>query len=106
MTDTVEMIDVRGKRIQVLRGGAGEPLLYLHSGGGETYWMPFNEALAEHYSVIAPAHPGFDQSEGLDRIRDIEDLAFQYLDLLDTLKLDRVNIVGLSLGGWIGAELA
>ncbi|MEW6732247.1 MAG: alpha/beta hydrolase [Acidobacteriota bacterium] len=106
MTGQVEFLDVHGVRTQVLRGGSGQPLLYLHTGGGETFWLPFHEALATHYSLIAPAHPGFDQSEGLNRIQDIEDLAFHYLDLLDALKLDRVNIVGASFGGWIAAELA
>jgi pimeloyl-ACP methyl ester carboxylesterase len=106
MTDQVEYIDIRGARIQVLSGGEGSPLVYLHSGGGETFWLPFHEALAQHFRVYAPAHPGFDQSEGLDRIRDIEDLAFHYLDLLDAMKLDKVDIVGLSLGGWIAAEFA
>lgn len=106
MTEIVDFIDVRGLRIQVLSGGQGDPLVYLHSAGGETFWMPFHQALAQHFRVIAPVHPGFDQSEGLDRIRDIEDYAFHYLDVLDALKLERVNIVGLSLGGWIAAELA
>ena len=33
-------------------------------------------------------------------------LAYFYLDLLQELKLDAVHLVGLSLGGWIAAELA
>jgi pimeloyl-ACP methyl ester carboxylesterase len=103
---TVDFVDVRGSKIQVMRGGAGEPLLYLHSAGGETIPMPFHDALAEEFSLIAPAHPGFDQSQGIEKISDIEDLVFYYLDFLDTLGLDKVNLVGTSLGGWIGAELA
>src|SRR5690349_3092299 len=106
MSERVEFIDVRGSRIQVLQGGEGDPLLYLHSGGGETFWLPFHEGLAKNFSVIAPVHPGFDQSEGINRIQDIEDLAFHYLELLDVMKLDKVNIVGTSLGGWIAAEVA
>src|SRR5262249_60250758 len=37
---------------------------------------------------------------------EVSDLAFLYLDLLDTLRLDRVHLVGASLGGWIAAEMA
>jgi pimeloyl-ACP methyl ester carboxylesterase len=33
-------------------------------------------------------------------------LAFHYLDLLDTLGLERVHVVGASFGGWIAAEMA
>lgn len=103
---TVDYIDVRGAKIQYLKGGSGETLLYLHSGGGETFALPFHEALAQNFSLIAPAHPGYDQSAGLERIRDIEDLAFHYLDLMDALNLDKIHVVGTSLGGWLAAELA
>jgi pimeloyl-ACP methyl ester carboxylesterase len=103
---TEEFWVVGGKRTKVNRGGSGAPLLYLHSAGGETFWFPFHEALAQHFEVFAPAHPGADRSEGLDQIRDMEDLAFHYLDFIDHMGWPRVRVVGSSLGGWIAAELA
>src|SRR5262249_38113764 len=45
-------------------------------------------------------------SEGLDAIETMEDLVFHTVDVLDALGLGRVDVVGLSLGGWLGAELA
>ncbi len=102
----MEMLQLNGAPLQMLRGGSGPPLLYLHSAGGEVAWLPFHELLARDFDVLAPAHPGFAGSEGLDHIDDMEDLAFHYLDLLDHLGLGRANIVGLSLGGWLAAELA
>ena len=39
MPDTV-FLDIAGKKTQVTIGGEGPPLLYLHSAGGETDWMP------------------------------------------------------------------
>ena len=36
-----EFLDIRGKNIQMLSGGNGDPLLYLHSAGGEVAWLPF-----------------------------------------------------------------
>lgn len=101
-----EFIDVRGARIQLLHGGSGEPLLYLHSAGGELAWLPFFEQLSREFTVYVPAHPGFAHSEGLDRIDTIFDLVFHYLDLMDTLGLATANMAGLSLGGWLAAELA
>ncbi|MFW6125103.1 MAG: alpha/beta fold hydrolase [Pirellulales bacterium] len=103
---TTDLIDVAGKKTQVLKGGDGPPLVYLHSAAGETMWTPVHRALAARYTLYAPAHPGFDQSEGLDRVEDIEDMVWHYVDLLHQLGLDRVPIVGFSLGGWIGVELA
>jgi pimeloyl-ACP methyl ester carboxylesterase len=99
-------VTVGGKRTKLLRGGHGEPLVYLHSAGGETLWMPFHEQLASHFEVFAPAHPGFDTSEGLSEIDSIEDLVFHYLDFFDAMGWQSVNVMGMSLGGWIAAELA
>ncbi|HVU91274.1 MAG TPA: alpha/beta fold hydrolase [Jatrophihabitans sp.] len=50
-------------------------------------------------------HPGFDgthRPEPLDSIRAVGAL---YAQLLATLDLDRVEVIGNSIGGWIGAEL-
>ena len=99
-------IQVGGTRTKLMRGGSGEPLVYLHSAGGETLWLPFHEELARHFEVFAPAHPGFDTSDGLSKIDSIEDLVFHYLDFFDVMGWERVNVVGLSMGGWIAAELA
>ncbi len=74
--------------------------------GGEVVWLPFFEQLSQHYTVYVPGHPGFSQSEGLDQIDSIEDLVFHYTDLMDQIGLDQPYVVGLSLGGWLAAELA
>jgi pimeloyl-ACP methyl ester carboxylesterase len=99
-------LDIRGTKIQMLKGGSGEPLLYLHSAGGEVVWLPFFELLSQHYTVYVPAHPGFSQSDGLDKIDSMEDLVFHYTDLMDYLGLVQPYVAGLSLGGWLAAELA
>ena len=98
--------EIAGKKIQLTRGGSGPSLLYLHSAGGETEWIPFVDALAERYTVYLPAHPGFALSGGLDRIQDMADLAWHYVDLMQALELDNVPIVGFSLGAWLATELA
>src|SRR5579885_1858091 len=105
--DRKHYIDVSGKRNQILTGGSGEPLLYLHGSGGEwMIWLPFNDGLSKHYTVIAPMHPGFGESEGLDQTDGMEDLIFHYLDFLQAMELEKVNLVGTSLGGWIALEFA
>src|SRR5262245_40676295 len=103
---TQEMIDVAGQKIQMNHGGEGPPFLYLHSALGETVWLPFLERWSKQFEVFAPAHPGFAKSDGFDLIQDVEDMAFHYVELLDTLGLDKVNIGGVSLGGWIAVEFA
>jgi pimeloyl-ACP methyl ester carboxylesterase len=106
MKPETTFFDVAGKKTQLTKGGSGPPLLYLHSAGGETEWMPFHAALAERFTLYLPAHPGFALSEGLDAVRDIDDYAWHYVDLLEQLGLGPLPVVGFSLGGWTALELA
>ncbi|MDA1258505.1 MAG: alpha/beta hydrolase [Chloroflexi bacterium] len=92
-------------QVDVLEGGSGDPLLYLHGVAG-LEWTPLLEGLANGHTVIAPRTPGFGESTGTEKLHDIHDLTFFYLDLLDELGLDNLPIVGHSLGGMFAAELA
>lgn len=98
-------ISVRGCNITMRRSGAGRPLLLLHGAGGG-HWLPYLTDLAARHDVIAPEHPGFGASDTPDWLDTIPDLANFYLDFLDQLDLNHVDVVGHSLGGWIAAELA
>lgn len=100
-----QFLDIDGKKTQLTIGGSGPPLVYLHSAGGETEWAPFHEALAREFTVYVPAHPGFALSGGLEQIRDMQDLAWHYVDLFAQLGLTNVPIVGFSLGAWIACEM-
>ncbi|HKA54271.1 MAG TPA: alpha/beta hydrolase [Candidatus Binatia bacterium] len=106
-------LTIRGKKIQLLRGGSGKPLLYLHGLAADIHSLPatagftaFHDALAASFSLSAPALPGYADSEGFDDLETIEDAVFFCLDVLDALKLDQVNLVGASLGGWVATEFA
>jgi pimeloyl-ACP methyl ester carboxylesterase len=103
---STDFIEAYGKKTQLTLGGEGPPLLYLHSAGGETDWLPFHELLARDFRVHLPAHPGFALSSGLEQIRDIYDMAWHYVDLLDKLGLKQVPVVGFSLGAWLACEIA
>jgi len=104
--DQMQIVEVAGRRTQLLRGGKGEPIVYLHSAIGETMWLPFHQGLAASWEVIAPAHPGFAASEGYEEIDGMEDVIFHYLDLFAALGLERFHLVGASFGGWVAAEFA
>jgi pimeloyl-ACP methyl ester carboxylesterase len=97
---------VNGCRIRLMRGGQGAPLLFLAGAGGAPAWLPFMEQLSRGYDVIVPEHPGFGASDTPDWLDNVGDLAYFYLELVQSLRLSNVHLVGTSLGGWIAAELA
>ena len=69
-------------------------------------WLPLYERLSQSVDLIAPEHPGFGETEMPEWLDGFDDLVIHYDSLLDALGLDRVHVVGYSLGGWIAAELA
>jgi pimeloyl-ACP methyl ester carboxylesterase len=106
-----ELVPTRVGKVQVRRagppGGASVPtVVYLHSATGEGDGLPLLGALAAHVEVVAPMFPGFGESEGIEQIDDMDDAVFHLLDLWDVLELDAPVVIGLSLGGWMAAELA
>ena len=98
-------VAVNGEKLRAFEDGQGEPVLYLHGAGGAN-WYPLLEILAQTRHVIAPEHPGFGRSKIPEWMMSVGDLAYFYLDFLDTLGLENVHLVGHSLGGWTAAEIA
>jgi pimeloyl-ACP methyl ester carboxylesterase len=96
---------VDGVRIDLVRGGTGRPLLFLHSVDGVRPAAPFFTGLATSFEVIAPWHPGFGHSELPEEFRSVGDLAYFHLQLIDELGIEDAIIVGASFGGWLAAEI-
>jgi pimeloyl-ACP methyl ester carboxylesterase len=107
MPETINL-ELRGGDFQaeVLRGGSGPPLLYLHGAIGQKGWSPFLERLARQFTVYAPYMPGYGNSGGLEHLEDLHDLIIYHFALLDALDVPRSHVVGHFLGGMIAAEMA
>lgn len=85
--------------------GDGPPLLYLHPAAGFRVTGPI-ERLATAFRVIAPVAPGFDGTPTIDGLNTVSGIADLYGELIDRLAAGRCDVVGQSLGAWIGAWLA
>jgi pimeloyl-ACP methyl ester carboxylesterase len=87
--------------------GAGLPVLVLHGGLGSHEGMS-NQimALAASHYVIAPDSRGHGRSTDSDAILSYSAMADDMLKVLDSLRIDRVDVVGWSDGGIIGLDLA
>ena len=85
--------------------GSGEPVVVFH-GAGTVDGFDFAEQWADRFRVIVPYHPGFGESGDDPTFTDIHDYVMHYLGLFETLGIDKVRLVGVSLGGWIAAQFA
>jgi len=97
----------------------GQPLHYIDQGTGpaillagsylwdQAMWAPQIAALSQQYRVIALDLWGHGESGSLpEGTQSLDDIARQALALLDHLHIDRVTLVGLSVGGMWGVRLA
>jgi len=113
MTLHPETLSIRNQKVQLLQGGTGSPVLYLHGLVADIHSLPadggfttFHDTLAESFSLYAPALPGYADTEGYDDLENIEDMVFFCLDVLDALNLEKVHLIGTALGGWVATEFA
>ncbi|MEU9347686.1 alpha/beta hydrolase [Streptomyces sp. NPDC048278] len=106
-TRTVDLAD--GLSVTIDEYGAnteGTGVLLLHGGAGPRTMTGLAAALSEHVYAVTPTHPGFDGTPRPAWCDSVADLAVAYLDLLDSLDLTEVMVIGNSIGGWIAAEMA
>ena len=106
MSKNESRLNVAGTEVQMFSGGSGPPLVYLHGAGGTPGWQTHHEDLSQHYTVYAPAQPGFNGTERPDWISTITDVAHFNLEMIQVLGLENYILIGSSMGGWLSAEMA
>jgi pimeloyl-ACP methyl ester carboxylesterase len=92
--------------ITLTETGTGRPALVLHGGGGPATVAMIADHLSGSMRALLPTNPGWNGVPRPAAIESIPDIAGLYLDLLGERELTDVLIVGSSLGGSIGAEMA
>lgn len=95
--------------INYITAGSGQPLLMLHGANiGLAQWYQNIADFAENYQVYALDLPGAGSSTKVDFHK--TDFETDYLNIVDQFitqqKLDKVDLVGSSFGGWIALRLA
>ncbi|GAB26354.1 putative meta-cleavage compound hydrolase [Gordonia polyisoprenivorans NBRC 16320 = JCM 10675] len=116
MTSTVNLeeglfINVQGTRTHYHDVGEGAPVLLLHgSGPGVSAWANWQHAipsLAENSRVLALDIVGFGHTERPDDVRySLRTWTDHVWNFLDALGIDKVSIIGNSLGGRIACQMA
>ena len=101
-----ERLSVGDIELEVIRRGAGRPVLLLHGMQNVDPRARFLDLLGGRAEIIAPSHPGFGRSVRPADFDTVYDLVHLYLDVLEALPYERVTLMGLSFGGWLAAEIA
>jgi pimeloyl-ACP methyl ester carboxylesterase len=101
---TATYVDLPGYDLEMRVTGSGQPLLLLHGEQGPMFCDPLAARLAERFTVMMPSHPGWAGSPRSSQFRSVTDIAFMYLDLMDTFD-EPICVVGTSFGAWVAAEI-
>lgn len=86
--------------------GAGPPLMLVHGLAASSRWWVKNvQALGQHFQLYMLDLIGFGRSRTGQRFS-LDEAARCLIQWMDQLKLEKMSIVGHSMGGRIAAELA
>jgi pimeloyl-ACP methyl ester carboxylesterase len=103
----VQKVVVHGHERAYVRAGQGPVLLLLHGlGCDHTTWLPVLRQLSRSFTVIAPDLLGHGQSAKPRADYSIGGYANGMRDLLTVLGVDKVTVVGHSLGGGVAMQFA
>jgi pimeloyl-ACP methyl ester carboxylesterase len=100
-------VTIDGRRVNVIELGAGPPVVFIHGlSGSWQNWLEQLPVFARDHRVIAFDLPGFGASQMPREKITIRGYGHFVDALLDELGVSSAAVVGNSMGGFIGTELA
>ena len=107
VTPTLDFRTIHGYRRAFRIAGSGPALLLIHGiGDNSTTWASVQAKLAQRFTVIAPDLLGHGQSDKPRADYSVAAYANGMRDLLGVLDIERVTVVGHSLGGGVAMQFA
>ena len=100
-------VRIQDRWMNIIDMGSGEPVIFIHGlSGCWQNWLEQLPLFARDHRVIAVDLPGFGQSEMPIKEISISCYAEAIDELMEEMDIETARIVGNSMGGFIGAELA
>jgi pimeloyl-ACP methyl ester carboxylesterase len=102
-------LTLEGLAVHYFEGGSGRTVVFVHGLGGQGQdWAPLlPDVVRAGFHVYVLDLPGFGETaKPWDRTYSVREQATFVQSFLDALRLDRVALVGVSMGGWIAATVA
>src|ERR1700742_666298 len=107
LTPSLEFRTIHGHRRAFRVAGSGPAVLLIHGvGANSMIWEDVQAKLAQRFMVIAPDLLGHGESDKPRADYSLSAFANGMRDLLAVLGIDRVTVVGHSLGGGVAMQLA
>ncbi|BBY16491.1 alpha/beta fold hydrolase [Mycolicibacterium litorale] len=107
VTPTLQYRTIHGYRRAFRIAGEGPAILLIHGiGDNSTTWNTVQSKLAQRFTVIAPDLLGHGRSDKPRADYSVAAYANGMRDLLSVLDIDRVTVVGHSLGGGVAMQFA
>ena len=105
--DHLRWVNVQDRWMNVVDIGSGPPVIFIHGlSGCWQNWLEQIPLFARDHRVIAVDLPGFGHSDMPVEPISISGYADAIDELMEKLDIDAARIVGNSMGGFIGAEMA
>src|SRR5215510_12159417 len=106
--ESLAKVAIDGAQIVYRRVGRGRPLLVLNGFGATSAdWDPsFMDRLASSNELILVNNRGIGGSTDDGRSFDIAKLAADTAHVIETLGIERANVLGWSMGGFVAQALA
>src|SRR6478752_1588284 len=107
LVPTLQYRTIHGYRRAFRVAGSGPAILLIHGiGDNSTTWSTVQSKLAQRFTVIAPDLLGHGKSDKPRADYSVAAYANGMRDLLSVLDIDRVTVVGHSLGGGVAMQFA
>jgi 3-oxoadipate enol-lactonase len=101
------VVNVNGVNLYYQVHGSGEPLILISGLGADRKGCSFQlRHFKKFYRVVVFDNRGIGRSDKPVRPYTIRDMAADTVGLMDHLKMDQANVLGVSMGGMIAQEMA